>query len=284
MRLGVVMMGNGAHAAASAGVMHALFARGIEPCAVCGIQGGALAAALYLSGHTPAEMLSAITEAANQGNRMLPVQMPVRRALCGAEPAFLRSVRLERMLEAQTGRRLLPVCPRTGVILCRFVRTGRHVVFSTRAYPQESGAMLSMQASVGFAARAAAALPPFFSPVSWMGSPLLPETDVAFACRQLFLLGAQRVLIIIPSLSAHTAPDAMDLTSMALAHAMEMPAMESAAVLHIPMPDDAGALSVGKMPACVRAGREAAEQQLDHLFEQMGMAYGRVLPFKGQRG
>jgi len=280
MHLGVVMMGNGAHAAASAGVLHALCARGIEPCAVCGLQGGALAAALYLSGQNPAEMLSSITEAANQGKKLLPV----RRGMCGGEASILRSGRLERMLEAHTKRQWLPVCPRTGVILCRFVRTGRHVIFATRAYQQESGALLSMQASVGFAARAAAALPPFLSPVSWMGSPLLPETDAAFACRQLFALGAQRVLIVNPFLSAHTVPDAMDMTAMAISSAMETQPMQNTAVLHIPMPDGAGALSVQKMPACVRAGMEAAEQQLDRLFDRMGMAYGRVLPFKGQRG
>jgi len=284
MRLGVVMTGNGAHAAASAGVLHALFERGIEPCAVCGMQGGALMAALYLSGHDPEEMLLAVTDAAAQGSRLLPVRLHARQAVCGKEPALLRCGRFERMLDTQTGSRLLPVCPRTGAILCRFVRTGRHVVFSTRAYPQEGGAMLSMQASVGFAARAAAALPPFLSPVSWMGSPLLPETDVAFACRQLFLLGAQCALVIRPFLSVHTAPDAMDLTAMMLESSMPMQPMQNISILHIPMPDGAGALSIRKMPACVRAGRESAGQQLDQLLERMGMAHGRILPFKGQRG
>ena len=284
LRLGVVMTGNGAHAAACAGVLHALCARGIEPCAVAGVQGGALAAALYLSGQEPAQMLNAIAAAADLGKKLLPMQRPAQRAIRGGEPAFFRSGKLERMLEEHTGRRLLAVSPRTGVFLCRFVRTGRHVIFSTRAYPQEGGAMLNMQTSIGFAARAASALPPFLSPVSWMGSPLLPETDLDFACRQLFLLGAQRALIIRPVLSVHTPPDVVDLTSMALAYGMDrMPQKGCTAVLNIPMPDGVGALSFQKMPACVRAGKETAEQQLDQLLEQMGMAYGRILPFKGQR-
>ena len=249
-----------------------------------GLTGGALAAALYLSGQEPAQMLNAIAAAADLGKKLLPMQRPAQRAIRGGEPAFFRSGKLERMLEEHTGRRLLAVSPRTGVFLCRFVRTGRHVIFSTRAYPQEGGAMLNMQTSIGFAARAAAALPPFLAPVSWMGSPLLPETDLDFACRQLFLLGAQRALIIRPVLSVHTPPDVVDLTSMALAYGMDrMPQKGCTAVLNIPMPDGVGALSFQKMPACVRAGKETAEQQLDQLLEQMGMAYGRILPFKGQR-
>lgn len=283
MHLGIVMMGNGAHVAAQAGVLQALAARGIEPCAVCGIQGGALPAALYLSGMSAADMAAAISDAAAHGRRLLPVKRFASQALMGKSGALLRGERLERMLIAHTGQRLLPVCPRTGVLLCRFVRTGHHVVFATRAYAQEGGAMLSMQAAVGFAARAAAALPPFLSPMMWMGSYLLPETDVDFACRQLFLLGAQRVLVISPLPSLRTAPDAMDLVGLSMPTQAQHMHDHSIAVLHVPMPDDAGALSLEKMPACMQAGRNTADRELDRLFEKMGMAFCRVLPFRGSR-
>ena len=283
MHLGVVMTGNGAHAAASVGVLQALLERGLEPCAVCGMQSGALPAALYLSGMQIDGLVSAAHEAAARGNRLLPPRRLASRVLLGKGSALLRDERLERLLIAGTKQRLLPVCPRTGALLCRFVRTGHHAVFSTRAYAQESGAMLSMQATVGFAARAAAALPPFLSPMVWMGSYLLPETDVAFACRQVMLLGAQRVLVVSPSPSLRTAPDVMDLTGMAMAASISQIQGHGVAVLHVPMPDGAGALAFDKMPACMQAGRDAAERELDRLFEEMGMAFCRVLPFRGSR-
>lgn len=281
MQLGIVMMGNGAHAAASIGVLEALFARGIEPCAVCGMQGGALPAALYLSGMNADEMNAAVCGAASCGRRLLPAMQFIPRSLLKNRGALLRGEWLERMLIAHTGQRILPVCPRTGVILCRFVRTGHHLVFATRAYAQESGAMLSMQAAVGFAARAAAAMPPYLSPMVWMGSYLLPEMDVAFACRQLYPLGAQRVLVIAPAPSTRSEPDVLDLSGIALA--MPLPQEPDTAVLHVPMPDGAGALAFDKIPACVQAGREAAERELDRLFDRLGMAHCRVLPFRSLR-
>lgn len=143
--------------------------------------------------------------------------------------------------------------------------------------------MLSMQADAAFAARAAAALPPFLSPMVWMGSCLLPEADMAFACRQLFLLGAQRVLAVVPVPSLRTPPDALDLTGFALNMSAQPIRERNAAVLYVPMPDGAGALSFDKMPACIKAGREAADRELDRLFEEMGMAFCRVLPFRGSR-
>ena len=56
MRLGVVLTGVGAHAAAGAGVLRALEERGIEPHCVCGMDGGAFAAALYAMGKDAAEI------------------------------------------------------------------------------------------------------------------------------------------------------------------------------------------------------------------------------------
>ena len=50
MRLGVVLTGAGACAAASAGALTWLLDAGVSPCAVCGMQAAAWPAALYLAG------------------------------------------------------------------------------------------------------------------------------------------------------------------------------------------------------------------------------------------
>lgn len=282
MHLGVVMTGNGAHAAAAAGVMQELEARGIEPCAVCGMQGGAAVAVMHLSGLGAREMLEAAGAASALGGKVMPAWPMAARRLAKPGSALLRSGRIERLLLEYGGRRLMPLCPRTGVILCRHLRTGHHVVFSSRSYEQERDTMLCMQVTAGFAARAAMAMPPFFSPLSWLGSCLLPESDVAFACRQMFLMGAQRVLVIAPELSARSEPDVLDLAGGMLLHTMTPDAR--IAVLHVPMPDAVGALSIHKMPACAEAGRAAAERELDRLFSGMGMAFCRVLPFNRKNG
>ena len=142
--------------------------------------------------------------------------------------------------------------------------------------------MLAMQATVGFAARACLAAPPFLAPVQFMGSPLLGDTDLSFCVRQLLLLGAHRVLIIAPFPSPRRVPDALDLTGTALRLAGEQPLGEETGVLRIIMPESAGALSLEQLEACSEAGRRTAGQELDSVFDQMGMAFCRVLPFRGQ--
>ena len=51
MRLGVVLMGLGAHAAASAGALEWMLDAGVRPYALCGMQSAAWASALYLAGY-----------------------------------------------------------------------------------------------------------------------------------------------------------------------------------------------------------------------------------------
>ncbi|MFR8176176.1 MAG: hypothetical protein ACLVB5_03290 [Christensenellales bacterium] len=58
---------------------------------------------------------------------------------------------------------------RQGVFLCRTARSGHVVAFCTQSVSQE-GTIVTLQASAGFAARAALAKPPFVSALEWMGS------------------------------------------------------------------------------------------------------------------
>ena len=59
------------------------------------------------------------------------------------------------LLAAQASERSMGLCPRQGLFICRCAPSGRRVIFATQAYDQEPGAVLNMQASVSFAARAA---------------------------------------------------------------------------------------------------------------------------------
>lgn len=276
LRLGVVMMGTGAHAAACVGVLAELERRGIEPHAVCALGAGAWPAALFAAGWNAANMEKALHQAARLGRRMLA---PVGYELVKRPPAP-RGVRLNRLLNAQTGQCVLSVCPGAAVFPCRLARSGQRIVFSTRAYPQESGAFLAMQASLAFAARAQMALSPFLLPLGYMGSSLLGEMDVAFACRQLLALGAHRVLVVSPYPCAQDAPDALDLAGAPLRLAGEEPLGKDCSVLRIAMPHGAGALAFHKMESCAQSAQEAARRELDSIFSGMGMAFCRVLPFR----
>ena len=276
MHLGVVMTGAGAHAAACVGVLRELERRGITPYAVCGMLSGAWPAALFAAGLSLESMEKALHQAARAGRRMLAPMWYER--LGGSR--MPSGARLNHLLGMQTGQRILSLCPGAALFPCRMTRTGQRVVFSSRAYMQDEGAMLAMQAGAGFAARAAMGLAPFLAPVEYMGSPLLGDTDTAFACRQLMLLGAHRVLLIEPTPSPRRMPDALDLAAGALRLAAARGLEPQTGVLRITMPDTIGALSLSGLEVCAKVGEIAAEKELDALLDHMGMARCRILAFR----
>ena len=184
MRLGVVLTGIGACAAASAGALTWLLDAGVAPYAVCGMQAAAWPAALYLVGYDADRLRGAAVQAARAGRRLLTADASARDVLGMKKSAICRGRRLEKLLAAQTGERALGLCERQGVFLCRAARSGHVVAFCTQSMTQD-GAIVTLQASTAFAARAALSRPPFVSPMEWMGSPLLPMDDVPLACRLL---------------------------------------------------------------------------------------------------
>lgn len=279
MRLGVVMMGLGAHAAANAGVMRVLEERGMEIHCVCGLHMGAWPAMLYTMGKSAQETEDVLCRAAQMGRRLLGPSLSLRAMLRRGENALCAGERLERLLIAQAGHRVLALCEKNAVFPCRLLRTGHRVGFSTRAFTQE-GVMLSMQASLSFAARAVMALPPLLGVKEFMGSALIGESDAAFACRLLESMGAHRVLVIAPFAGARRKPDAFELAGSALYGMESIERLTHAGVIRIAMPEDAGAADFGRMAQCARAGYDAAREELDGILERMGMACCRVIPFE----
>ena len=247
MRLGVVLTGTGACAAASAGALTWLLDAGVSPCAVCGMQAAAWPAALYLAGYDAGRLRGAAAQAARMGRRLLRADASASAVLGMKKSALCRGRRLEKLLAAQTGERALGLCERQGVFLCRTARSGHVVAFCTQSVSQE-GTIVTLQASAGFAARAALARPPFVSALEWMGSPLLPLDDLPLACRLLAAMGAQRVLVV--------------------------------GVFRIPLPETLGALSLDRILPAMDVGREAAEQGMEAALERIGMPLCRVLPFR----
>lgn len=280
MRLGVLMLGRGAHAAACVGVMEELERRQAQPFAVCGMHAGAWPAALVMVGYDAQGLRTALLQAARLGQRLLKPDVRAGAMLRGGRQALCSGVCLQRLLSAQAGERVLAMCERQGLFICRMARNGRPVIFSTRVYPQDEDAVVTLQASVSFAARAAMGLPPFLAPLDWMGSALIQQEDAAFACRQLALMGAQRVLIIAPQSSPRREPDALELATRGRGALREEELPEHTAVLRVILPEDIGPLSLDRLAACAQAGRQAAAAGLDGAFERMGMAFCRVLPFR----
>ena len=186
--------------------------------------------------------------------------------------------RLEKLLAAQTGERALGLCDRQGVFLCRAARSGHIVAFCTQSMTQE-GAIVTLQASAGFAARAVLARPPFLSAKEWMGSPLLPLDDVPTACRMLQALGAQRVLVVAPQSAIHHEPDALEQTSgFFVPCARELG--ENVGLFRMPLPDSYGAHSLDQLLVGANAGREAAAKEMEAALGRLGLPLCRVLPFR----
>ena len=279
MRLGVVLTGAGVHGAAGAGVLMELWRRQMEPYAVCGLHAGAWPAALYAAGADENGFNQALAQAQGLGTRLLKRRLipsmrsgPMRTLLSG-------SAALERLLTAHTGGRILALCDRRVVIPVRCMRTGQHLAFSSAGFTAGEGTLVTMQASAAFSARAAMGLPPFLSPVSFMGSRLLPVSDTAYACRLLFAMGVQRVLVVEGMPSVRSEPDMLDLAAACFTgNGQDLP--EGAVRLRIPFPEGVGALALNQVQRCAQAGQKTAELELDRLFETMGMAFCRVLPFQ----
>lgn len=278
MRLGVVLTGIGACAAASAGALTWLLDAGVAPYAVCGMQAAAWPAALYLVGYDADRLRVAAVQAARAGRRLLTADASARDVLGMKKSAICRGRRLEKLLAAQTGERALGLCERQGVFLCRAARSGHVVAFCTQSVTQD-GAIVTLQASTAFAARAALSRPPFVSPMEWMGSPLLPMDDVPLACRLLQTMGAQRVLVVAPQTALRHQPDALEQASgFFMPCAREMG--ENVGVFRIPLPEKFGALSLSDLLLGADAGREAAAQGMEAALMHLGMPLCRVLPFR----
>ena len=278
MRLGVVLTGVGACAAASAGALTWLLDAGVAPYAVCGMQAAAWPAALYLVGYDTDRLRGAAVQAARMGKRLLTRDASFSALLRMQKSALCQGRRLEKLLSAQTGERALGLCDRQGVFLCRAARSGHVVAFCTQSVTQE-GAMVTLQASAGFAARAVLARPPFLSAKEWMGSPLLPLDDVPTACRMLQAMGAQRVLVVAPQSAIHHEPDALEQTSgFFVPCARELG--ENVGVFRIPLPDSFGALSLDRLLVGANAGREAAAKEMEAALGRLGLPMCRVLPFR----
>ena len=278
MRLGVVLTGIGACAAASAGALTWLLDAGVAPYAVCGMQAAAWLAALYLVGYDADRLRGAAVQAARAGRRLLTADASARDVLGMKKSAICRGRRLEKLLAAQTGERALGLCERQGVFLCRAARSGHVVAFCTQSVTQD-GAIVTLQASTAFAARAALSRPPFVSPMEWMGSPLLPMDDVPLACRLLQTMGAQRVLVVAPQTALRHQPDALEQASgFFMPCAREMGG--NVGVFRIPLPEKFGALSLSDLLLGADAGREAAAQGMEAALMRLGMPLCRVLPFR----
>lgn len=287
MRLGVVLTGSGAHAAACAGVLRELLRSGVEPHAVCGLHAGAWPAAIWACGLGGEQLGEACAMVARSGRRLLRPRASTRALLRGRQSALADGACVERLLGAQALARPLSACPRRAVFLCRWAHSGRLIAFATRpgegdADAIEPGTLATAQATAAFAVRASMSRPPFLSPLRWLGAPLLPEGGAAAACAALRALGAQRVLIVSAVPAAGRAYDALELCR--LCDPREEAPGRDAALLRVEVPEVAGALDAGRALLCMEAGELAARKGLERALAKLGAQACRVLPFPGAQG
>lgn len=257
MRLGVVLTGAGACAAASAGALTWLLDAGVSPCAVCGMQAAAWPAALYLAGYDAGRLRGAAAQAARMGRRLLRADASASAVLGMKKSALCRGRRLEKLLAAQTGERALGLCERQGVFCAGRREAGTSSLSARRACRRRDDC--DAASFGGLCARAALARPPFVSALEWMGSPLLPLDDLPLACRLLTALGAQRVLVVTPQSVLRHQPDALEQASgFFVPCARELG--ENVGVFRIPLPETLGALSLDRILPAMDVGREACMQ------------------------
>jgi len=282
MRLGLIMRGAGACAAVNVGVLEVLLSRGLDVYAVCGVNGGAWFAAQYISGMDMTSMKKSLSLLSRGAGTMLRGCYPAGWLFRGRKAWLCEGNRINHLLKLQTGEKLLALCSRRGIFPLRVASTGRRIIFSTCAYAQGREAMLSQQATVSFAARAAMARPPLIAPLPWGGSWLLADEDAVWSAQQLLQLGADRVLIVDPRPALSRELDALELASVTGGFSLEEAESCVTGLFTIRIPPYIGALDFKKMPEIAQIGYEAAQTQLDAALEKLGMTQCRILPFKAR--
>jgi len=152
-RVGVALGGGSARGYAHIGVLAALERRGLRPDVLVGTSFGAVIAALYALGHTPAQLREDA-----EGMRRRDVLPRIVDVGLG-RGALFAGHRLERYFHGLVGDARLEDLPRTLAVVATDVDTGERVVL--RAGP------------LAKALRASASLPGLFAPVDWEGRRLI---------------------------------------------------------------------------------------------------------------
>ena len=152
-RIGVALGGGSARGYAHIGVLAALERRGLEPDVLVGTSFGAVIAALYALGHSPAQL----REDAERMRRRDVLPRIVDVGL--ARGALFAGRRLEAYFEGLVGDARIEDLPRTLAVVATDVDTGERVVL-------RSGPLAR-------ALRASASLPGLFAPVAWEGRRLI---------------------------------------------------------------------------------------------------------------
>jgi len=282
MRLGIVMTGTGALAAANVGVLRLISERGIPVHAVCGVQCGAWIGALHAAGYDVRDMEKTFAKVSAGAGRLFRAQHAAQSLTSGKRAWLCEGKGIDHLLKVQTGEMLLGLCVRRAIFPCRIASSGKRVIFATRAYACGRLCEMTQQATVGFAARAAMANPPFLAPLPWAGSWLLPEEDTSWAAQQLTFMGADCVLIIVPHTDGSRGMDALELAAAHRSWQQEGESNQAAYVLRTQMPPGVHALEYRKMAEIVQAGYDAAQARLDAALMKLGMTQCRILPFRAR--
>lgn len=152
-RIGVALGGGSARGYAHIGVLAALERRGLRPDVLVGTSFGAVVAALYALGHSPAQL----REDAERMRRRDVLPRIVDVGL--ARGALFAGRRLEAYFHGLVGDARIEDLPRTLAVVATDVDTGERVVL-------RSGPLAR-------ALRASASLPGLFAPVAWEGRRLI---------------------------------------------------------------------------------------------------------------
>ena len=152
-RIGVALGGGSARGYAHIGVLAALERRGLEPDVLVGTSFGAVIAALYALGHSPAQL----REDAERMRRRDVLPRIVDVGL--GRGALFAGRRLETYFAGLVGDARIEDLPRTLAVVATDVDTGERVVL-------RSGPLAR-------ALRASASLPGLFAPVAWEGRRLI---------------------------------------------------------------------------------------------------------------
>ena len=273
MSFGLALAGGGARGAAHAGVLLALEEAGLVPDSIAGTSAGSIVAGLYAAGNTPKEISSMMNEMAEHPQNFLDADL--HGLLRGITHYFkvhsfdytglLKGDRLERYLQEKTNGMSIKDAKIPIVIPVVDLNSGLTVAYTNtlRKKQQISRVQWKTDILLSEAMRASASYPGVFKPKYINGMCLVDGGVTDVLPVDLLMASGETNILAVDVSHAYKMPETNSLfeitahsLSIMSSYLKEYHSVGEKLLLKPVLPEDAGLLSLERMPECFKAGYE----------------------------
>lgn len=284
MSFGLALAGGGARGAAHAGVLLALEEAGLAPESIAGTSAGSIVAGLYAAGISPKELSSMMNQMAEHPRDFLDPDL--HGMLRGVAQyiknrpfdydGLLKGDRLERFMKDKTQGISIKETKIPIVIPAVDLNTGLTVAFTNtlRKKLQMDRVQWKTEILLNEAMRASASYPAVFKPKYWNGMCLVDGGVTDILPVDLLISAGEPNVLAVDVSHAYQMPETHSLFEIT-AHSFslmsyylkECHSVGEKLLLKPVLPQDAGLLSLERMPECFQAGYESARKAMPEILK-----------------